>query len=172
MSSNLKLLKYRLKKFKILLIALGALACAFVVSQFFFSVTFIYGESMEPTFHDKDVTLVNRTAAVKNNLGINDVIVFKHTKISPHLIVKRIVALPGQTVKISDGELTVDGKAVKLVGNPIRTDESMEEITVPKDCYFVLGDNPQKSTDSRDSAFGFVTKDDIVGKIVLKIFPM
>lgn len=93
------------------------------------------------------------------------------------VIVKRIVAVGGQEVNIdfSAGKVYVDGKEFQVSGIPNITTEPESGLTyplrVPAGKYFVLGDNRQQSTDSRDSKVGFVDREDILGKVVLRVYP-
>ena len=82
---------------------------------------------------------------------------------------KRIVARPGDDVRITNsGELFVNSKHIMTFSEG--TYESTE-LVMPEGRYFLVGDNEGSSTDSRDSSFGYVYKDDIEGKVVFKLFP-
>lgn len=169
MSHKLKF-KDKLTLFKIPIIALSALICAFVISQMLISFGFIYGSSMEPTYSDGDMVIVDRTFHTKESLKQGDVIIFKNENISSHLIVKRIIALPNQTVEIKNGTLYIDQEAVQLCGKPFDSDENMEKLTVSEGCFFVLGDNPSESKDSRHEEFGLIRQNDVIGKVTHTVF--
>ncbi len=164
------IIKNKLTLFKIPIIALSALICAFVISQTLVSFGFIYGNSMEPTYSDGDMVILDRTIYTKENLKRGDVIIFKNESVSKHLIVKRIAALQGETVEIKEGVLYVNHEAVPFGGNPFDENENMEEITVPSGCLFVLGDNPTESKDSRHREFGFISKKDVIGRVAFTVF--
>lgn len=93
------------------------------------------------------------------------------------VIVKRIIAVGGQTVDINfkTGEVIVDGVVLDepYIANPTINDEYgfTYPITVPEGKYFVMGDNRQGSRDSRHAAVGFVDREDILGKVVLRVLP-
>ena len=92
-------------------------------------------------------------------------------------IVKRIIATEGQTVDIDfdDGVVYVDGKALDepYVNEPVHDRENFEgKITVPEGCVFVMGDNRNASTDSRDARLGCVDTRYIMGRVYFTLFPV
>lgn len=158
-----------------------AVIVAFVVRQFLLAPVTVKGESMEPTYHDNDRVMILKPGG----LDYDDVIVFQSPVEDDHYI-KRIVGLPGDNVAVKDEKLYVNGKEVKEsyidkaaaqyekdTGLPYTDDFTMDEVTgetkVPKDSYFVLGDNRPNSSDSR--AYGFINKDAVDGKVVFRYWP-
>ena len=127
------------------------------------------GASMEPNL-ENGTTFLTRDAGIQRG----DIIVFE-TKSGPALV-KRIIALPGELVKIEDGKIYIDGQiysenyleAGTVTNNGTNIAEG-EEIKVPKDSYFVLGDNRSNSRDSRSADIGFVQEDDIKGVVWIKL---
>ena len=164
-------IKEKLYLHRIPLISVFALLLAFLISTFVCSLAFIYGDSMSPTYNDNDTVLLDRTAAAKKNLQNGDVIIFKNPNISKHPIVKRIIALPGQTVEIIDGQLLVNGTVQDNMGNKLDKNENMEKITVEENCFFVMGDNFSCSVDSRNANFGTIPRQLVIGKVICRIFP-
>lgn len=127
----------------------------------------VMGSSMEDTLEDGDTVFVNRVAYVLSEPQAGDVVVFLlNGNEKDHYYVKRIVAVPGDTVQIVDGVLYVNGEmydeedteAIKTAGL------AEEEITLGEDEYFVLGDNRNSSEDSRYTSIGNVSSEDIAGK--------
>ena len=94
-------------------------------------------------------------------------------------IIKRVIAVGGQTISIENGQVTVDGKVLDepyIAVNSYTRDEGafgdQYPITVPEDYYFVMGDNRNNSTDSRSRRVGLVKKDQIYGKAIVKYSPL
>lgn len=153
-----------------------AVTFIFVVLIFTFicRTAVVSGESMSNTLHNKDFLILwslfyqpkNGDIISANCEGLNEV------------IVKRIIACEGQTVDIdfSKGEVYVDGVLLDepYIKNLTINDELGFEypITVPEGKYFAMGDNRQGSRDSRDPAVRFIDREDILGKVVLRVFPL
>ncbi len=135
----------------------------------------VVGTSMEKTLLDNDRILVSSNLFYSPDNG--DIIVSWSEGLSKN-IVKRIIAKEGQTVDIDfeTGKVYVDGNELRepYINNLTTNDEFGHSypVTVPKDCYFVMGDNRQRSEDSRSAIIGFVHKDDILGKAILRISPI
>lgn len=144
----------------------------FIISIIFFLLTttitfitapaFVVGSSMEPTLHNKDVLAINK---LDRDFNTNDIVVFRSKTLKKSLI-KRIVAVEGDTVSMKDGCLYINGVLIKENYETIPTVESFDEVTVPIGCYFVMGDNRPGSLDSRSTNVGFIEKNYIYGKII------
>lgn len=129
----------------------------------FFQPVIVTGMSMSPTYLDKDA-LISCKSAYKNNMPErNDVVVVdgSHYDLDVNII-KRVVAVGGDTVCIKNGYVYVNND--KIEDSYDRIEKNMKTVTVPEYCVFVLGDNRNNSKDSR--VFGCVNIDDILGKIV------
>ena len=158
-------------------------AILLVISFFLFLYVFVVqphqvsGLSMFPTFHDQDLLLSNLFAVRQNKLGRGDVIVFHSPVEDEKLYIKRIIALPGETVQISGGKVYLNGSLfdeskylkpeVMTYGEAFMRDGDV--VTVPPDTYFVMGDNRPNSSDSRE--WGPLKKINIVGKSIVRFWP-
>ncbi len=143
----------------------------------FFIITFLYqpvkveGTSMAPQLHDQDRLFINKFAYNFEKIGRDDVVVFYYPRDLQKSYIKRVIGLPGDTVRIVDGEVYVNGKAIDepYVPERYRDVRSMEEFKVPPAEYFVMGDHRSISSDSRD--FGPVERKLIYGKAAFVYWP-
>ncbi len=158
-------------------------AVLLVISFFLFLYVFIIqphqvsGLSMYPTFHDQDLLLSNLFAVKQNKLVRGDVIVFHSPVEQDKLYIKRIIALPGETVQIADGHVFVNGvlfdessylkPEVMTYGESFMRDG--DTVSVPEDTFFVMGDNRPNSSDSRE--WGPLRKINIVGRSMVRFWP-
>ncbi len=144
-------------------------AASVLAATLFLPVLQVSGSSMEPTLEDQDIViLLNRST-----FGTGDLIGFYYQN---KLLLKRVIAGPGDTVDIDeDGNVTVSGE---LLEEPYVTNQALGEtdrtypIQVPDDRYFVMGDNRAASIDSRSTSIGYIEKDQIVGKVILRVWPL
>lgn len=144
-------------------------AIAVLVAVLLLPVLQIYGVSMTPTLEDGDIVISVKGGDIENQ----DVIAFYYNN---KILVKRVIAQAGEWVDIeSDGTVRVNGK---ILDEPYITDKAMGEcdITfpyqVPEGKVFVMGDHRSASVDSRNSAVGCVSEEQIVGKLVMCIWPL
>lgn len=143
-------------------------AAAVIVAVLMFPVLEIKGDAMGATLHDGDFVVTGKAA----QYGRGDVIAFYYNNT---LLVKRIIAVGGDEVDIDkEGNVTVNGQALSepyVTGKALGDCNLTLPYTVPKDEFFVLGDNRSQSVDSRNTALGPVTQDLIVGKLLLRVWP-
>ena len=124
----------------------------------------VNGNSMKNTLKDGDIMILNMIGYKTSKVKRFDIVVLDNEK---DYIIKRVIGLPGEIIEYHDNKLYVDGKLVKdKYGNGHTNDFSVE---VPKDSYFVLGDNRGDSLDSR--YFGSFNKKKILGKTNFTVFP-
>lgn len=143
------------------------LAFAFVIVYYVGEQISNIGDSMSPTLENGDVVLVNRFIYKVKSPQMGDLIVFKpNGNENSHYYIKRVVAGPGDTVQIKEGFLYVNDELVTdlPVGKISNAGMAEEPVSVEKDTYFVIGDNPNSSEDSRYADIGNVNLKDIEGK--------
>lgn len=145
-----------------------------LVKQFVLTPINVKGMSMEPTYTDRDVILVDR---ISTGYGRFQHVVFKSPYTADEWYIKRLIGLPGDVIEMRDDVLYINGQAydepyVKRADKQLylRTTEDFAPVTVPDNKYFVLGDNRIKSQDSRH--FGFIDSDIVVGKSLATIYPL
>ena len=154
-------------------IVITALIVLFV-KQFVLTPINVKGMSMEPTYTDRDVILVDR---ISTGYSRFQHVVFKSPYTADEWYIKRLIGLPGDVIEMRDDVLYINGQAydepyVKRADKQfyLRTTEDFAPVTVPENKYFVLGDNRIKSQDSRH--FGFIDSDIVVGKSLATIYPL
>ncbi len=131
----------------------------------------IEGSSMENSFETGDRVFVSRLCAYLNLIDYNDVILCKiNYNGNEEIIVKRVIGKPGDRIVIKDKQVYINDLALiePYIKNPISTDGSVDLI-LKDDEYYVLGDNRDKSTDSR--FFGAIKKSDIEAEVIFRWYP-
>lgn len=146
---------------------MSAIAIYLILSIFIFS-TRVEGLSMYPTFNDGNFLITIR-AYLHDEFELGDIIVFDSENLNKVLI-KRVIGVSGDTIKIEDGKVYRNGTELKEDYINNITLETLE-VTVLPGTYFVMGDNRQNSMDSRYETVGLVKEKDIRGKVLLRIFP-
>ena len=167
-------------------VVVGAIVIALLVKTFLFQAFYIPSGSMEPTLSKNDRVLVNKLSYDLHDVNRGDIVVFKRPPEEQGNIedlIKRVIALPGETITFSEGMVFVDNREVSesYVLEQNSTDAFVENIpncegstafgcTVPDGRVFVMGDNRRDSRDSR--FFGPIEESSIVGRAFLKIWPI
>ncbi len=154
-----------------------ALAIVVVLFTFVFRVVSVSGGSMDSSLANGDRLLVNSLFYELEQGDI--VIVVKENEHTDDPIIKRIIACPGQTVRYDssthvvyvDGQPLDESAYVDADKNGGASAWLSEEVTLGDDEYIVMGDNRQISFDSRNEALGAVSKDDILGEVIFRIYP-
>ena len=144
-------------------------ALAILVAMLFLPVLRIYGQSMNATLHSGELVVSVKNSSFKTG----DVIAFYYNN---NILVKRVIATSGQWVDIDlQGNVYVDQQ---LIDEPYLEEKSFGEpnidfpYQVPDERIFVLGDNRSVSVDSRNSEIGCITSEQIVGRIVFRVWPL
>jgi signal peptidase I len=155
-----------------------ALMIFFVCYLLLFQPNQVKGHSMEPTFHDGEYILTDK---ISYKLGMpkrGDIVVFRSPKNAEQDFIKRIIAIPGERVRIAAGKVYVNNEVLNesayLESTVFTGPESFlsenREIIVPSGKYFVMGDNRMGSSDSRD--FGPVLPSEFIGKVFFRYWPI
>ena len=149
--------------------AAEALVIIFILYFIFWPVR-VEGISMENTFFDGDRIVISRAAGFMNGYREGDIVVLSAEYGSEEIdLVKRIIAMGGDHLVIRDGGVWLNET---LLEEPYCVGETdgIFDMVIPDDFYFVMGDNRQRSTDSR--SFGIVSKKQISGKVILRWYPI
>ncbi len=154
---------------------LVVLCLVYLVIHFVGQRTQVSGSSMEPQLRHEDNLIVDKITYRFREPERFDIIVFPFEYEDNTFYIKRIIGLPGETVQIDrDGNIYIDGEILKegygkeVIQEPGR---AYEPIVLGEDEYFVLGDNRNNSSDSRDISVGNVKRDKIIGRAWLRIWP-
>lgn len=157
----------------LIMLAVVYLVCVGVV-RYVGQKTLVDGSSMSPTLEDGDVLIVDKLSYRFREPERFDVVVFRYLYKENSYYIKRIIGLPGETVQIKDGLIYIDGQLLEEdFGNAVMTNpgRANQPITLGADEYFVLGDNRNISSDSRDPSVANVAMEQIVGRAFVCVSP-
>jgi signal peptidase I len=151
---------------------LVSVAISVFIILFLYQPVRVEGTSMLPMLEDQDRLFINKFAYRFGSIERGDVVVFLYPNDQTKSYIKRVVALPGDDLRIDHGTVWVNGKALDEGYVPVKyqDDRSQPEMTVPQGSYFVMGDHRSISSDSRD--FGPVPRPLIYGKAAFVYWPM
>ncbi|TRM12234.1 signal peptidase I [Lentibacillus cibarius] len=147
-----------------------AIILALFLRTFIFATSIVDGESMEPTLEDGETVLFNKFTYLFEEPEREDIVIIKRPLKN---YVKRVIGLPGETISVKNKTLYIDGEAYNqsfLNNERLKMTGHVGPVKVPKDNYFVMGDNRAISKDSRNG-LGFIRESEIIGKSELIIFP-
>lgn len=155
---------------------------AIIIGSTYLIVTFVgqrtrvSGDSMINALHNGDNLIVDKISYRFRDPKRYEIIVFPYKYQENTFYIKRIIGLPGETVQVKDGEVYINGE-------PLGEEYGLEKIEAGKeglagepielgeDEYFVMGDNRNHSSDSRDPSVGVLKKDDLIGRAWVRIWP-
>ena len=149
-------------------------AIAVLVATLLLPVLQIYGSSMMPTLTDRDIVITLKTSEFESG----DVVAFYYNN---KILVKRVIAQPGEWVDITpEGDVSV-GKSLnemEILTEPYVTEKALGDCNielpyqVPESRIFVMGDHRSVSVDSRNTAVGCIAEEQLVGKLVFRVWPL
>ena len=143
-----------------------------LIIVFLYQPVKVEGTSMLPGLTDQERIFINKFVYHLEPISRGDIVVFRYPRDTAKSYIKRVIAVPGDRVRIDDGRVYVNGRRIREVYVPddFRDDRSYGETVVPANNYFLLGDHRSSSSDSRD--FGPVERSYIYGKAVFVYWPM
>ncbi len=151
-------------------------ACVYLIPTYVIQRTIVDGPSMENTLHNGESLLVEKISYKYDGLNRFDIIVFyPYGRELEEYYVKRIIGLPGETIQIIGSDIYINDKLLEenYGKDPITYAGLAEEpITLGEDEFFVLGDNREVSLDSRYEEVGVVSKENIGGRAIVRIWPL
>jgi signal peptidase I len=163
------------------------------VRMFLFQPFIVRGASMEPNFHEKQYLIINEFGYKNTPVGLfgknfvtvkphkdlerYEVVVFRAPVDHKQYYIKRVIGLPGETVKIDEGVVMIyndENPQGRVLDESAYLPEGRKtngtiEVTLGEDEYYVLGDNRPASSDSR--SFGPIHKDEVIGKVLIRAWP-
>ncbi|MBQ2879320.1 MAG: signal peptidase I [Anaerotignum sp.] len=174
--------KKKEKKSMSLIMQLVLLVVLVVVLRNVMGTVLVKGSSMEPNFNHGDLVFINKLSTSVGSPDYGDVVICKLDEGAGYEnIIKRVIGLPGDEIEILESdddeevfELYVNGEYIEepFLGEPMMTEGNIDyPFEVPENSYFVMGDNRNESLDSRRESVGAIHKDDLMGKVVLRLYP-
>lgn len=165
------------KKIRILKDVMSLVACfaialiaAIGIRLFVFELVRVDGDSMKPTLYDGQTLFVEKISLYTGNIQRGDIVIV-HYPGRTGAYVKRVVGLAGDTIRVENGYLYVNGEKQEedyTLEQVMNWDT--EQTVVPEGCYYVMGDNRNDSMDSR--SIGPIPEDDLIGKALFVIWPI
>lgn len=147
-----------------------AILIAILLNLFVVQPTKVRGESMEPTLHTNEYLLVEKITYRMHAPRRGDVVVFKYPRDEAENFIKRVIAVPGDSVEIVSGRVYINNQPLSEPYLLQLPRDGMPPTTIPEGKLFVLGDNRLNSNDSR--SFGMVSMDEVVGRAWLRYWPL
>ena len=150
----------------------------FVIILVLFVVIYIFtfqqivGSSMSPTLQEDDIVILNKFIYRFKDIKRGDIVSFKYD--DSKYLVKRVIGLPGETIKITNNKIYIGDLILKeSYINDVEIEDfdltSLGYDKIPDDYYFVMGDNRSNSKDSRE--IGLIPKKSIIGKVSIRVWP-
>jgi signal peptidase I len=142
----------------------------------FIKPTIVKEHSMEPTLYENNYIFLSKQQYTFADMKHGQIVVFRSNIETENgvdkLLIKRVIALAGDTLSISEGSVYLNGKQIDepYILEPF-TSGYIEEFTIPDGSIFVMGDNRQHSLDSRNDSVGLISTDKVIGMAIFRVFP-
>lgn len=163
-----EIMKYFIKEW--VMPVLVALIIVLLLNKFIFILVTVPTGSMEDTIIPGDRLYVNEIFDI-SKAERGDIIVFRSIELDNKRLVKRLIGLPGETIEVKeDGSVIIDGEKLN---EPyvVESAGQVKDFKVPENCYFFLGDNRPISYDARFWINPYISRDQIIGKVLFRFFP-
>lgn len=155
---------------------------AWLIVEFALKKVSVIGSAMETTLYNGEDVMVNKTAYMLISPKRNSIIAFypeqkedeQSTLDDSSILIRRVIGLPGEKIVIRDGNIYINGEKIEEsyeFKKMLSAGRAGSEITLAEDEYFVLSDNRSDMDDSRNTAFTKVKKENIIGKVILRLNP-
>jgi signal peptidase I len=149
---------------------LPALVIVLLVNVFIAQATRVEGQSMEPNLHDHQRVIIEKVTYHFRSPERGEIVVLRPPQRQVAPLIKRVVALPGETIEIHDGHVYINGVLLQEPYLAQQTRGTLPPTLVPEEHVFVMGDNRGSSNDSR--AFGAIAFEDVIGKAWVRYWPV
>ena len=151
------------------------IAMTYLIVTYVGQRTKVSGDSMETALQDGDNLIVDKISYRFRDPERFEIIVFPYKYAENTYYIKRIIGLPGESVQIKDGYVYINGERLEENYGLERMESAgiaEDIILLGEDEYFVLGDNRNNSSDSRSSSVGILTREDLIGRAWVRIWPL
>lgn len=146
----------------------------FLLVNYVVSPVKIKGRSMFPVLKDKERIIISKLGLNRENIKRFDIIVFTNPREKGKRFIKRVIGLPGETIKIKDGDIYINSIQIRqaFISEEMKNNFQAVNIgtmKIPEDFYFLIGDNREISRDSR--TYGVIHQKNILGKAIFRYWP-
>ena len=152
-----------------------ALLLALLARTFLFRITRVTGYSMEPSLSHGDVLILNRFTYLFSSPRVGDIVAFPYPKDPSDFFIKRVIAVSGDTVDLQNDQFLVNGQPLddEFSHAPVLNRGTMSfPLVVEEGHLFLLGDNRNVSRDSRCTTVGTVPESEMLGKVLVRFWPL
>lgn len=143
-----------------------------LLQSFIFERTIITGRSMMPTLLHDEQLIINKAIYLFREPRRGDLVVLCYLQEPGYEIIKRVIAVAGDTVAISDGVVYLNNQPLLETYTLEAAAQDFPQVSVPQGTVFVLGDNRNRSDDSRLALIGFIPTKNIIGSAILRLYPL